>query len=77
MAWPWSLVAVVVLFVLLALALEATIPVAVVAASLAGVAHVEARVHLRHGVHAQDFVDLAERQQPQGKLYEEQKQANK
>lgn len=63
-----SLETVVVLLVLLALALEAVVPVAVVAPALAAVADVEARVHLRQRVHAQNFMDLTERQQPQGKL---------
>lgn len=63
-----SLETVVILLVLLAFALEAVVPVAVVAATLAAVAHVEAGVHLREGVHAQHLVDLTERQQPQRKL---------
>ena len=63
-----SLETVVVLLVLLAFALEAVVPVAVVAPALAAVADVEARVHLRKRVHAQNFMDLTERQQPQGKL---------
>lgn len=64
-----SLETVVVLLVLFALPLEAVVPVAVVAATLAAVADVEAGVHLRQGVHAQNLVDLPEGQQPQGELW--------
>lgn len=63
-----SLETVVILLVLLAFALEAVVPIAVVAATLAAVAHIEAGVHLWEGVHAQNLVDLTERQQPQRKL---------
>lgn len=70
----WAgLEALVVLLVLLAFALEAVVAVAVVAATLAAVAHVEAGVHLRQGVHAQHLVDLAEGQQPQSKLHQHNK----
>lgn len=59
-----SLETVVVLLVLFALPLKAVVPVAVVAAALAAVAHVEAGVHLRQRVHAQNLVDLPESQEP-------------
>lgn len=68
-----GLEALVVLLVLLAFALEAVVAVAVVAATLAAVAHVEAGVHLRQRVHAEDLVHLAEGQQPQGKLQQPQR----
>lgn len=63
----------VVLLVLLAFALKAVVAIAVVAAALAAVAHVETRVHLRQRVHAQHLVDLAEGQEPQSKLHDEQR----
>lgn len=64
-----SLETVVILLVLFAFALEAVCPVAVVSATLAAVgSDAEARVGLRQGVHTQDFVDLPEGQQPEGKL---------
>lgn len=71
-----SLETVVVLLVLFALPLKAVVPVAVVAAALAAVAHVEAGVHLRQRVHAQNLVDLPEGQEPQGKLWEQRQSAD-
>lgn len=53
---------VVVFLVLLALPLKAVIPIAVVAATFATVTDIEAGVHLRERVHAQNLVDLSEGQ---------------